>query len=194
MKKVKPSLFFVIFLIILALSCSPLRHYYRVAEDTDITNDKKSILSGWVAKAFPDSTPAYIQGKTITVIDSSWNQPVIDSLLASIDSLSVGGDTLNIDSLKAAILTKCKPLTKWITATRVDTVVRVDSSTIYSLVDSVDVYKAKADGLQKVLDNKDNSKPLTIGLIATLMITGFQAYIIYTRKERRAAKKNKSSL
>lgn len=190
---IKPISFVVTFLVILVLSCNPLRHYYRVAEDTEVNDAKKSILAGWVAKAFPDSTPAYIQGETITLVDSTWNQDVIDSLVSSIDSLHLA-DTLNIDSLKAIIVAKCKPKTKWITTTRVDTVVKADSAVIYALADSIELYKSKADGLKVALDNKDNSKPLTLGLIATLMVTGFQAYIIYTRKEKKAAKNKKAGL
>jgi len=193
MKKVKPIAFVVTFLVILMLSCNPLRHYYRVAEDTEITDAKKSILSSWVNKAFPDTTPTYIQGETVTVVDSSFNQEAVDSLQASLDSLRYV-DTLNIDSLKQIIIAKCKPKTKWITNTRVDTIIKIDSALAYALADSAELYKAKADGLKAAMDAKgDNGGKLTLGLILGLMVTGMQAYIIYNRNQKKAAKQEKKT-
>ncbi len=54
--------------IALLASCNPLKHYQKVATDTEVTEKKKAVIAPWVHLNFP-VIPTFIKGRTDTIIE-----------------------------------------------------------------------------------------------------------------------------
>jgi len=57
-------------------ACSPLRHYRKVATDTDVTTKKKKIMAPWIMANFP-SEDRYVPGDTLVRIDTLTREDTI---------------------------------------------------------------------------------------------------------------------
>jgi hypothetical protein len=55
--------------ILLAAGCSPLKHYRKVATDTQVTEEKRKTIAPWVAANFPTET-RYVPGDTVVRVDT----------------------------------------------------------------------------------------------------------------------------
>lgn len=58
-----------IMFLILLIGCNPLRHYEKVAIDTDVTATKKKVIAPFVALHFPVETK-YVKGDTVIETDT----------------------------------------------------------------------------------------------------------------------------
>lgn len=82
--------------ILLLASCSPLRHYKKVATDLIVTPEKKAVIAPWIALNFP-FTPQYSKPDTTEIL-------VIDTVqLYSTDTLH---DVTNLVQFRDRIVTK----------------------------------------------------------------------------------------
>ena len=67
------------FVVVLPMSCNTgLRAYKKVSTDTDVTPQKKQIISPWVSIYFPQETK-YIKGKDSIIINTK-SITIIESL------------------------------------------------------------------------------------------------------------------
>lgn len=55
--------------LLFTMGCSPLRHYKKVATDTEVTPKKKKIMAPWIMANFP-SEDRYVPGDTLVRIDT----------------------------------------------------------------------------------------------------------------------------
>jgi hypothetical protein len=143
----------VILLFLVFAACNPTRHYQKVATDTEVTPKKKAIIAPWISANFPVEE-SYTKGKDSVVIDTLYNADVVDSLQTELDLLIMAingsrgedGDSIeyiDVDSLKAAILAKCKGKTIVKTTHRVDTVKKADPAALYTMKTQADKCEAK---------------------------------------------------
>lgn len=84
------------------LSCNSLRHYKKVATDTDVTQKELQIITPWVHVHFAPQVE-YVPGKEIVVTDTVVDTKAVDSLIRYIKNTP----QVNIDSIEAAILATC---------------------------------------------------------------------------------------
>lgn len=187
----KPIQLFLVFSILLLFSCSPLRHYKGVATDTEVTPEKKSIISPWVSIHFPQETK-YVKGDDVLIVkvDSTYNQEAVDSLKHSLDSLLRTGKPINIDSLVKAVEKNCKPKIYYKETLRVDTVFTADAGIVYSLKYALAqseareiMLKERVKGLeQQVQDQKGKARNLLIYLIIAIVVALGEAYLLLKPK------------
>ena len=102
--------YLLLFLFFAFFSCNPLKHYQKVATDTNVTPEKKATIAPWVATYFDPGEPVIIKGKDSIVERVVVDTATIDSLSNQLDSL-LHGTNINVDSLKAAIMKACVPKT-----------------------------------------------------------------------------------
>jgi PBP1b-binding outer membrane lipoprotein LpoB len=139
----------VILLFLVFASCNPTRHYQKVATDTEVTPKKKAIIAPWVSTNFPVEE-TYTKGKDSVIVDTLYNADVVDSLKTELDLLIIAingsrGDDedsiefIDIDSLKASILAKCKGTRTVVkTISRVDTVKKADGAALFAMKNQLD--------------------------------------------------------
>lgn len=87
----------MLFGLLLLAGCDPLRHYQKVAIDTDVTKTEKDVIRPWVVTNFPISV--VVQPGT-PKIDTVPNQKEVDALIGIIDDLN---ELLNQNSDNALI-------------------------------------------------------------------------------------------
>lgn len=171
--------------LLLLLSCSSVRHYRKVATDTEVTPEKKAIIAPWVSAHFPIDI-VYLQGEEIVVVDSTFNQALIDSLIVSIDSLTSAFSKINVDSLKEAIRKECVPKTVYKTRVRVDTVKVPDKALIFTLQRDLETCNGVNASLQEKLNQAQakidaHGKKTTnyiIYLVIGLAVIGLQTFLL----------------
>jgi len=124
------------FVVVLPMSCNTgLRAYKKVSTDTDVTPQKKQIISPWVSIYFPQETK-YIKGKDSIIIkqDTITYKKSLDSISASLDSvLRIHCKELNVDSLIKSVESRYKPLFIRIEKLRIDTFYSESGPTISNL-------------------------------------------------------------
>jgi hypothetical protein len=175
--------------IVFATSCNPLRHYQKVATDTEVTQKKKAVIAPWVSINFP-VTETFIKGKDSIVVDSSYNKEIVDSLEAQLDLLlSSKTDSINVDSIKKVIIAACKPVTITKTVTRVDTVVKKDNAAMYSLQQQITKLEAnevlqetKYNDAKEQLKKAQKDKRQYIMYIIILSVALFAVCALYIKK------------
>jgi hypothetical protein len=86
----------IIICILLLASCSPLRHYKKVATDPNVTPEKKAVIAPWVVLNFPFQ-PTYSKPDTVDIL-------IVDTIqLYSTDTLH---DVKNLVQFRDRIVTK----------------------------------------------------------------------------------------
>lgn len=169
----------------LMLSCGSLRHYRKVAIDEEVTEEKKALLSSWVSKNFP-VTPEYIKGDSVVIVDTTFNQSLVDSLTSSLDSLISNQIHVDLDSLKAEIKRQCKPKTIYRTRTRVDTLRVVDEALVTSLKSQVDSVSKQNQLLTLQLEESENKNGNKLYyLVGAMVVAVFQAYMLARKKKKK---------
>lgn len=181
---------FLIFVMLL-VSCGVLRHYRKVATDTNVTPEKKAIISPWVSAHFP-TTPEYIKGDSVVVVDTTYNLRLIDSLVASIDSIVAHQIVIDLDSLKRAIEAQCRPRTVYKTTVRVDTLKVKDEALVFTL--SRDLEKANAQNASLSVQLKETQDRLEkaskkrgtyiLYIIAAGILVVFQGYLLVKKPKK----------
>lgn len=188
-KKPMRNLFLVCFLLL--LSCSSVRHYRKVATDTEVTLEKKAIISPWVSVHFP-AIPEYIKGDSVVVYDTTYNLHLIDSLVKSIDSIVATQVTIDVDSLKRAIELQCRPKTVYKTTVRIDTVKIRDEAMVFTLRRDLELAGAEnvslATKLKETEDKlaKASKKGGTyiLYIIAAGILVIFQGYLLVKKPKK----------
>ena len=179
----------LILVILFASSCNPLRHYQKVAADTEVTQKKKAVIAPWVSVNFP-VTETFIKGKDSIIVDTSYNKEVVDSLEAQLDLLlSLKMDSINVDSIKKVIIAACKPVTITKIVSRVDTVVKKDVAAMYSLQQQVSSLEArevltqtKYEDAKAQLKEVQKDKRQYIMYIVILSVALFVVCALYIKK------------
>lgn len=180
---------FLIF--VLLLSCNSLRHYHKVATDTEVTPEKKAIIAPWISAHFPTET-IYLKGEEVIVVDSTFNQAIIDSLISSIDSLTSSSETkINIDSLKEAIRKECVPRIVYKTKVRVDTVKVPDKALIFTLQRDLEscngvnatLKQQLADAESKLAVRTKKTTNYIIYLVIGLAVISLQTFLLVKSKK-----------
>lgn len=110
---------------LLFLACSPTRHYQKVATDTEVTPQKKTIIAPWVAMNFPPKER--VKSDTVYETLIVQNQEALLELADIIDSLLLK----NPDTIYQLLKEKCK--TKVIQRTIRDTISQMDAATEHFL-------------------------------------------------------------
>lgn len=147
---------FILAFLVLTTSCSTTRHYKKVATDSEVTPKKKAIIAPWVSANFPVEE-SYTKGKDSVTVDTLYNADVVDSLKTELDLLIIAingnrdgeeGDSIeyiDVDSLKAAILAKCKGTKVIRTVThRVDTLKQKDGAALFTMKTQLDKCNAES--------------------------------------------------
>lgn len=182
----------MLLMLVFSFSCNPLKHYQKVALDTEVTPKKKAVIAPWVATHFAAAPPIYIKGKDSIRVDTAYDNSKIDSLSAKLDSL-LGGTDINIDSLKAAIIKDCKPKIITVTKQRVDTIEKESSAQaakIFTINRDLDV--ANSDNVTKELkikelenalrDSQKSKGNLWIFLIISIVLNLALLYLLFKPK------------
>lgn len=183
------NLFLVCFLLL--LSCSSVRHYRKVATDTEVTPEKKAIISPWVSAHFP-AVPEYIKGDSVIVYDTTYNFHIIDSLVKSIDSLAASQMYIDVDSLKRAIEAQCRPKTVYKTTVRIDTIKIRDEALVFTLRRDLEVASGENAALVVKLKeaedklSKAGKKGTTyiLYIIAAGILVVFQGYLLVKKPKK----------
>lgn len=152
-----------IFLLLL-LSCNPLRHYQKVATDTDVTAKKKATIAPFIAIHFPVKEK-YVKGDTI-----------IDTLLKYDTSFVKVNDTIIKE------ITHNKIITKKI----IDTIYMTNEAERYALQETINKYEQDIKELQdksnkqenKIKDLRDERNILLIGVLILSVMCCFILYKI----------------
>lgn len=180
-----------LFCFLLLLSCSSLKHYRKVATDTEVTPEKKAIISPWVSVHFP-TVPQYIKGDSVIVVDTAYNLHVIDSLLGVVDSIAANQIVVDLDSLKRVIESQCRPKTVYKTTVRIDTLKMRDEALVFSLTRDLEVANAHNVALSTKLKEteeklaKASKKGTTyiLYIVAAAILVGFQGYLLVKKTKK----------
>lgn len=154
-------------LFLLFISCNSLRHYQKVALDTEVTPKKKAIIAPFVSIHFPVQNK-YVKGETI------------------IDTLN-NYDTIYIKQNDTII--KQVIQSKLITKKIVDTIFMTNEAERYALQETILNYESDIKELQdvnnkqenKINDLKQERNILLVGLFLLTMISCFIMYKIFFR-------------
>lgn len=127
-------------LILFLFACSPVRHWQKVATDTNVTPEKKAIIAPKVAAMFP-AREIFIPGEVITKTDTVIDMDQVFQMAEIIDSLLyiTIQDSTNRDSIAKVILKRFTPRTIRVMQTSVDTVQVPNSAREYSLMHDLEV-------------------------------------------------------
>lgn len=117
-------------LLLFVVSCSTVRHYKKVATDTDVTNKEKAIIAPWVMANFPNRE-LFVPGKNDTIETWVSDDESIFQLGEIIDSLLM----LPKDSIVKVIKDSCR--TKTVIIRRVDTFKVSNGAEVYNLQQQV---------------------------------------------------------
>lgn len=156
----------------------------RVLTSQELTNQVGKV---WLA-SHPCVTvaPIVTEGKTVTVIDSTYSKDEIDKLNSIIDSLwlNTPDNPINVDSLRKELLKACKP-TKTI-ITRVDTLrepdlqlLNISNQEKAALQGELNATQKQASELQKS-STKKTWWIVGISIAAILIIAGL-TYLLFKK-------------
>lgn len=152
-------------ILLLFVSCNPLKHYQKVAIDTKVTAEKKATIAPFVAIHFPVQVK-YVKGDTIVEV------------IIHTDTIT---NIVNDTSYKTIINTKV------ITKKIVDTIYMTNEAERYALQQTILNYENEIRNLQdvnnqqekKIMDIKEERNILRIGLILLALLCIFIVYKIF---------------
>lgn len=130
-------------LAVLCFSCNPLKHYQKVANDTNRTIEEKKLLAEACTDEFPVKPDTITNVKTDTIIaDNSAEMvmlnSIIDSLLIELSKTEKDTALINDlrDRLHEALEEECPPA-KFITKTVTNTIIKPDSAKEFLLTQEI---------------------------------------------------------
>lgn len=156
-----------ILLLIILMSCNPLRHWQGVAADGDVTIEKKRIIAPVVAMHFPPEVK-YIPGDTVVKI-------IVDTL-TDMDTTYLPGDTIT------------KVVTRWrektIIKTVVDTVMRTNTAELFALRDYISKQEQAINKLSAEMDEaKDQADDIARSrrwwIFGFVLLAVFNLFVLY---------------
>lgn len=154
----------VLLAIIILAGCNSekiaLNKWKFVATDTNITPQKKKIITPLVSAMFP-SEEKTIVGETTIIRDTIQDLDAIDSLSVALESIK-SKDSTNIDSVITVVKKLCKPKTIYQTEQRVDTLIKRDPGLVADLSFARENLQTCENEYNKLIDkNEELGKELS---------------------------------
>lgn len=152
-------------LVIILFSCSPTRHWEKVAADPDVTPRKKAIVADKMSKIFPVLTE-YLPGEVTTKVDTISDLSALAELsfmLDSVQKLNRPVSQYEIDSIITAAKTLCSPRIITVYNNRVDTLKVPDARAEYALKKQLDIATTQYNGLVVDLEEQEKKTKAAIG-------------------------------
>lgn len=169
-------------IIVLALltGCKATEKTYRkIATDTQVTTEKKNIISPWVSVHFPPTTE-FVFGKPDTIVNVVYDELALGELSSIVDSLLMLPKDSVIQYLKGANKTRT------VYVHRTDTLYKEDAGAVYSLKQQLAVcdqdVNMKLTEIKDLKEKVDKVKETRNYLIGVLCLIGFGVIVFFLAK------------
>lgn len=165
----------ILLLSIMIAGCNPLKHYQKVATDTNVTPKKKKILAPWVSANFP-TEERFAPGDTLVRVDTLTKEDTI--YWETVDTLRI----------QEPVRTVTKYVTRTITIR--DTIYRSDEAKIFYMKDqlakaeyTITQQAAEIDDLKIQIGlSEDQVRKLWFWLIGILVAAGVFVFLSIKKK------------